>query len=343
MRKAEITLEYQNYIERPPVQPQQLYQQACSNDGTTIERWRPTWVSNVKKNHKTHGPFKDRSIGQLFGTQTHKPVVCVGSGPSLKHNAQELKNKGEICVISCLHNFHFLEDLGINVDYYVSLDAGDVTVEEVYEGGSKPEDEYWAMTKNKTLLAYIGSSPKLLEKWQGRILFFNAPVPDKEVMDTVDSVEPFHLYVGNGGNVLGACLYIAKAILGANPIAFMGADFSFSYEKKFHGWNSKYDANLGYVIKAFDVFGMPVLTWQSYHNFKGWFEWVATTIPGIYINCTEGGTLGAYLEGNLMAIPQMQIAKFIEMYNMHLSLKDVFLAPEGLKDENGNIIKKLLF
>lgn len=320
-RTAEITLEYQNYIETPPVQANQLYGQACSNDGVTINSWRDIWIANVKANHKKFGSFADKSIGKLFGKFKYMPAILAGSGPSLKVNANQLKNRGGIPLISCLHNFHFLEDLGAAPEFYVTLDAGEVTIEEVYEGGSKSPDEYWAMTKDRTLLAFIGTSPRLLEKWQGEVYFYNAPVPDQTYMAEVNAIEPFDVWVSNGGNVLGACMYIAKGFLGCNPMAFVGADFAFSYDKKFHGWASKYDAKLGYVLKAIDVYGNKVLTWQSYHNFKSWFDYIAMQVPGIYINCTEGGTFGAYPEGNIMAVKQMELENFLKMYRMHEELR----------------------
>jgi hypothetical protein len=128
---------------------------------------------------------------------------------------------------------------------------------------------------------------------------------------------------------LGACLYIAKAFMGANPIAFIGADFSFSYSKKFHAWNSKYDKNLGSVLAAMDVYGNKVLTWQSYNNFKCWFDRICIDIPGIWINCTEGGTLGAYLDGNIMAIRQMKLEQFIDMYHLTRHLRKQALEPDS--------------
>ena len=212
-RKVEIELEYQNYIERPPVSTAQMWSQACSNDETTISSWRPTWIDNIKKNHAKHGPFSDRSIGELFGKHQGKPCVLAGSGPSLAYNGELLKERGEVVLISCLHNFHFFEDRDVEVDYYVSLDAGPVTVEEVSEGGKKTEEEYWALTEKRTLLAWIGSHPTLLEKWRGKILFYNAPVPDEEVIKAQEELEVFNIFVSNGGNVLGACMNIAKAFL----------------------------------------------------------------------------------------------------------------------------------
>lgn len=348
-KKAEVLLEYQNYILEPPVTPEALYKQACSNDTVTINAWRATWIKNVQDNHKKYGPFKDRSIGQLYESNKLKPTIVAGSGPSLKRNINSLKNKKDITLISCLHNFHAMEDADIEVDYYVSLDAGEVTTEEVYEGGSKTPEEYWAMTEKRTLLAFIGTSPRLLEKWRGKILFFNCPVPDDAYMTAVKEIEQFNLYIGNGGNVLGACMYIAKAILGSPITAFVGADFAFSYDKKFHGWESKYDAAMGRCVRTIDVFGNKVFTWQSYANFKGWFETVAIRVPGIYINCTEGGTFGSYYEGNLYQIRQMDLEDFLNMFFMHEHTKEQCVEPDGFKLEkiDGEDVKvyhnKLLF
>lgn len=336
MRKAQIELEYQPYIDQPPVQPKALFAEACENDELTINSWRKTWEANVKANHEKFGPFSDRSLGQVFGLAHQKPVVIAGAGPSLKENANALKDRKDVTVVSCLHNFHFLEDQGTPADFYVTLDAGEVVTEEVYEGGSKSPEEYWDLSKDRTLLAYIGTSPRLLEKWQGKVLFYNAPVPDADYMKFVDDVETFNVYVSNGGNVLGACLYIAKAFLGASIVGFIGADFCFSYDKKFHAWDSKYDAKLGHVLRVRDVFGVPVYTWKSYHNFKGWFEYISMTVPGIYINCSEGGTLGAYLEGNIRSLQQMSLKDFLRQMNMYDEIREQAMNPKVNE-------KKLLF
>lgn len=306
--------------------PAQLYQTACGNDGATIQAWRDTWLNNIRANHKKYGSFKDMGLGQLHGALKYRPAIVAGSGPSLKRNGADLKDRGDIALISCLHNFHFFEDRGVHVDYYVSLDAGDVTVEEVSEGGAKTQEEYWAATEGKTLLAFIGTSPRLLEKWRGKVLFFSCPM-EPSLDEEVEKIEAFHTLVSPGGNVLGACLYIAKCIMGANPIAFVGADFSFSYDKKFHGWDSKYDKNLGQVLRSVDIFGNKVYTWQSYHGFKCFFDWVTQKIPGIYFNCTEGGTFGAYQEGNIMSVRVLDLAEFFAMYQLCEQTQDLCRRP----------------
>ena len=321
-KQAKIWLEYQPYIDAAPVPREALYRQACANDGATVDSWRNTWIDQTRANHAVFGPFKDRSIGLLHNKHRHQPIFVIGSGPSLKRNAAQLVgNKHGIPIISCLHNFHYLEDLGVEVDYYANLDSGPLTIDEVSEGGNKDTD-YWAKTKGKTLLTYIGAHPNLLAKWQGEIYFFNCPIPNQEIENEINSIEKFRVLVSSGGNVLGASLYIAKAFLGCSTTILLGADFSFSYEEKFHGWDSKYDVAIGNVVKMTDIFGNKTKTWQSYANFKAWFDWVAQSVPGEYINCTEGGIFGAYPEGNIKHVTQMDLEDCLIRYSMSNHMKD---------------------
>lgn len=335
-KKIEVTLDYSNYIQAAPVPPKSLYSTACSSDEATVSKWRDQWLSQLKANHAKFGNFEEYSIGKLHQSLLYRPAIIVGSGPSLKRNGEELRDRKGITALSCLHNYHFFEDRDIHIDYFVNLDAGEVTIEEVAEGGAKSPEAYWESTKNKTLLTFVGAHPELLKRWQGKVYFFNCPVPDPSYEKEAEAVEVFRTYISSGGNVLGACLYIAKAIFGANPIAFMGADFSFSYDKKFHGWDSKYDKNIGQVQRTVDVFGNKVLTWGSYHGFKCFFDWVAESIPGIYINCSEGGTFGAYNEGNIMSVKQMDFVDFLRMYHLSDELKECCVNPRVLE-------KKILY
>lgn len=336
IRKEEMILEYQPYLEYAPLKPKDLFNKATESDDITITAWRDTWLSNIKSNHEKYGSFESRSIGQFYNMNQYKACVVIGSGPSLRNNISELKNRKGVMAVSCLHNYHYLEDNDAHADFYMTLDAGKVVIEEVFEGGKKTEKEYWDSTKGKKLLAYIGSPTELLDKWQGEIFFFNAPVPDMDFMRTIDDIELFNVYISNGGNVLGACLYFAKSFLGSSTVGFMGADFCFSYDRQFHAWKSKYDKKLGHTLKVTDVFGNSVHTWQSYNNFKGWFEYVAMSIPGMYFNCSEGGTFGAYHGGNLRSIIQMPLKDFLKMMNLN---EEIEVQAKNPKVEE----KKLLF
>ncbi len=328
LRTVEMEFDFMNYIEEPPRNPKDMFKQCCSNDEVTIDRWKDQWLSQTRENHKKFGPFCNRAIGQLYGKFARQPCIVVGSGPSLKYNGHLLQDTKGIPVVSCLHNFHFFADNNLRCDYFVSLDAGEVVIEEISEGGTKTPEEYLEMTRDYTLLAFVGSPTKLLELWRGPIYFFNCPIPNDDYMQQNMAIELFGNWISTGGNVLGAATYIAKAILGANPIAWVGADFSFSYTKKFHGWDSKYDKDLGNYLRGIDIFGNKVLTWQSYFNFKLYFEWLACTVPGLYVNCTEGGMLGAYPEGNIKQIQQWNLDRFIRMYSLHNDMENQCRNPE---------------
>lgn len=321
-RTAEIALEYSPLIPGPPVAPRELYKSACSNDDVTVTSWAKTWVDQIKAN-RAHvgGDFIPQGVGRLFGAFQGRACVIAGSGPSLKVNGDLLKERAGMPLISCLHNFHFFEDRGIKPDFYVSLDAGPVVIEEIAEGGTLTSEEYWERTKDHKLVAYIGSHPELIKKWRGEIYFFNAALPHGAVKEEADKAAGFYTFLGSGGNVLGACLYLAKAVLGCLVVGFVGADFAFDYKNKFHGWDSKYDKELGQCLRVTDIYGIKVNTWQSYHNFKCWFEYVACSVPGFYVNCTEGGTLGAHPDGNIAQFKYMDLKDYIEMVGMNSHVK----------------------
>lgn len=335
-RLVEMVCEFQPYITEAPVAPAALYDTACRNDKPTIAAWRDTWLKQIKTNHEKFGPFGDKSVGKLFRRHLAQTCILAGSGPSLAYNGHLLKHRHGAVLVSCLHNFHFFEDRDIHVDYYVSLDAGPVTIEEVAEGGQHDAAWYWERTKGKILLCYVGTHPELIEKWQGTVLFFNCPLPDLDLMAEIDAVERFSMFVSSGGNVLGASTYLAKGVLGCSTLAFVGADFSFSYKNKFHGWDSKYDKEIGACLRVVDVYGNAVKTWPSYNGFKSWFDFVASTIPGVWINCTEGGTFGAYPGGNIMAVRQMELKTFLDMLGMCDHLEDQATNPTTAE-------RKLLF
>jgi hypothetical protein len=327
MRKAEVYLEYQPLISGPPVSAGGLFQEAARHDDRTIAFWKHQWIGQMAANKQRFGSFAEHSAAQEFNKHRYKPVIVAGAGPSLKVNAHELKNRGEIPLVSCLHNFHYFEDLGLAPEYYVTLDAGEVTIEEVFEGGTKKPEEYWEMTKDRTLIAFVATHPGLLAKWQGKILFFNAPIPDKEVEEAFDKVESFGVVLGNGGNVLGSCLSFSKAILGSSFSIFVGADFSFGYDRKFHSWDSKYDAKMGHTMRVTDIYGNSVHTWASYYGFKSYFESVPMRCDGIYYNCTEGGILGSYPGGNIPQFRYMDLKDCLKMLNSNQELRSTYTDP----------------
>ncbi|MDC1299956.1 DUF115 domain-containing protein [bacterium] len=343
-RTLEMDLEYLPYLSKPPVQPEKLHQQSVSNDDTTIKFWRDTWVKNMAANYKTHGPFNEQHIGMELYKFRNQPAIVLGSGPSLKNSIEALKkNVGphRIPVVSCLHNFHYLMDNDIQVDLWVTLDAGAVTLEEISEGGQKKPEEYLEMTNDQSLAAFVASDPKLIESWQGYVMWYSAGIPDKGIRDEMEKIEKFQIYLSTGGNVLGAAMYIAKGYWGCNPIAYSGADFCFDYTKKFHPWDSKYDGKLGNAVILNDIFGNKVYSWQSYINYKSWFEGVSMRVPGQWFNASEGGALGAYPQGLMPTIQQISMWDFIRQYKISEEKEFMARNPTDATEPNFNVPKVL--
>jgi hypothetical protein len=310
---------YMSIIDAPPLSPAQLYGQACSGDTITIETFVAEWTQHLQENGKLFDNSKNGVMTE-FGKLNNKPCICAGSGPSLKRNAKHLKDRQGIGLVSCLHNFGFLEDLECPADYYITLDSQEICIPELFQGGKREEKYYWDLTKDRTLCASLVTNPKLIAKWQGKILWFNTVIPDQNYMQVSDQIGA-NTYFNTGGNALGASYYMARAILGAMPIAFIGADFAFSEKKKFHSWDSPYDKMYSGLISVTNVFGSNIKTWQSYFNFAQWFTYIACGgkggNPTLLFNCTEGGILGAYPNGIIKQIIQMPLHYFINCFNAY--------------------------
>jgi hypothetical protein len=344
MALIEMLLTLQPTIDGPPVSPARLYKDSCGSDEITIQSWEKVWIDYTVQNAQKH-VYADNSVLKVLGEQEYKPVILAGSGPSLKKNALHLKEsviKGadgtdiKLCgrrglrVVSCLHNFNYFEDHDIMTpdDYYVTLDSGPIVIKEVWEGGSHEPNWYWERTKDRTLIAYTATHPELIEKWRGRILWFSMPPQSQKIMDATAKyvdyklVPPFSV----GGCVAGAALYFSRAILCCGGVIFIGMDFAFDYMHRFHAWQSPYDAQYSGLTTTLDIWGNKVGTWSSYIGFKKWFDHVACGglggNPQLFVNCTEGGIFGAYPEGNIKQVIQMDLKSALHIYNVRDRIGD---------------------
>lgn len=337
MPLIEMVLQAQQYIPGIPGGPEQAWATATRSDGITVKSWYSQWLSQTKEN-SVHG-FAANNAMLVYGNAAYQPIVLAGSGSSLKKNWADLRYRDEkslgrqgIKMVSCLHNFGFMEDRDLMGpdDYYVTLDAGEITLSEVTEGGTDHDkDWYWERTKDRTLIAYTAAYPELIRRWKGRVLWFVTPAGSKEfdgeMKKAVDqSVVPVFSV---GGHVLGAAWYFAVAVLGASIPIFIGADYSFGYDRKFHGWQSQYDQKFAGVMPCTDIYGNRVWTWGSYWGFKAFMDHAACGGQGgnasIWINATEGGILGAYPEGNIQQIIQLDLRTAMHMYNRHKLTPDL--------------------
>lgn len=341
-RTIDMELDYQPMIDYPPITAQQMYSQACSGDKITIDTWRETWIKNYKSCAERFGDMSERSYGKLHGIARHGGVICLASGPSLKESLPALRDNQNsehpVIVISTLHNYALLKDEGIKVDYYLSLDAGDIVIDDTTEFGTKDKEYYWNLTSEDKLIAYVASPPTLFDKWKGEVFLFNCLLPEAEIRKTLDDIQPLHAYISSGGNAGGAVLYTGKAIFGANTVMLCGYDFCFSYDKKFHSVDTKYDSfkgnGVGTTVRHVDVYGNSRHSWPSYMNFKFWTDWVTMNVPGQWVNCSEG-LLGAYAQGNIRTMKYCTLAQALEPFRIADEVTVNEMGP------NGSVLKKI--
>lgn len=318
LRTVEVDFQYQPLIDGPPAREGDLHQRSCGSDTETISHWNQTWIKNYQASHERFKDFSELSIGRLHNSNQYRPVIICGSGPSLQHSLPALKknalSENPVLTISCLHNFGLFEDHGFSADYYLTVDSGKIVLDDLDEGRQLAKGSYWEKTKGKKLLACVLTDPEVFEKWQGEIFLFSCLIPDDRIKKEFDRIQRFAHYLSSGGNALGCCLYASKAIFGSDVVHLVGADFCFDYNNTFHSYKTHYD-KLGNYMLWTDVFGHKRKTWGSYLNFKFWFDWVACTIPGRYVNSSEG-LLGAYLEGNIRQFQYMSLAEAMIPYEM---------------------------
>ncbi len=290
-------------------------------NAATLDYWGETWLANTRANKERFGHFAGASMGKLWGVLKNQPAIVVGAGPSLRKNVHELKRAKEqgIKILACLHSFSFLIDNGIEPDYFVSIDAAPEVVDLITRGGKMPPSCYLELSRKFTLLAATISHPKLFDEWKGNVLFGHCLSGSLEFDNKSKEIESFNMNLSTGGNVLGACFYIAKSIMGANPIVFVGADMAYAPDGEFYAAGHTYDYehfDAGDVV-AKDIHGTDVRTHRAFFNFKTWFDSICRRVPGIYINATEGGILGAYEQGNLACYQYMSLQKVLHMYRIH--------------------------
>lgn len=338
MALIEMVLRAQPYIPGiPGGGREQAWEHATRNDDVTLKSWADIWINQTRQNAANYD-FVKNSCMSHWGACAGKPVILMGSGPSLKRNWQVLlgdekyPGRKDLKIVTNVHNFHFCEDRNLmtSEDYYVLLDSGDITIRELTDGGARQDTEwYWNKTRDRTLIAYVGAHPDFVNRWQGPIYWFQTPFASSEVADAVkgllDSTKTPGFNVG--GNVMGACLYFARAILGCSVPIWIGMDLCFGYDQKFHAWDSEYDQKYSGLIPWTDIYGNRVYTWPSYFGFKNWFDYIATGGHGgnaqLWINATEGGIMGAYHEGNIQQIVQLDLRTALHMMNMYHIMPDL--------------------
>jgi hypothetical protein len=237
--------------------------------GLLRQQWEANYVANRDR-------IKATEEFQYRATNKHKPVLCVGAGPSLRENLRHIDDS-LYKIIACDKAVPALVRKGVTIDYIVAMNAAPTAVREWLEPAN---DGY------PTLIVPCGVNPEAYQDWKGKLQFVNA-VTSTGLHDRVTS-ELGLLPMVIGSNA-GAFSYCMAWYMGFNPIAYCAMDFCF--ERKMDILRSIEDSNYN-ILEMNDVRRRK--RWLT----LGWFFMAdafqdrvkAANHQGVRtVNCTEGG------------------------------------------------------
>lgn len=269
-----------------------LREQRSLQVGEILEK---VWEQNYVRNKA-----KIRESSQGSPAVNGDPMLVIGAGPSLRKNL-ELIEPSLYNIAACDKVCPRLARMGIIPDLIFALNSEPTDVAKWIE----PFNDSFA-----ELVLPCGVHPDTYSKWKGAIRFVNA-VTSTGLHHRV-SHEMGLMPVSIGSNV-GTFAYTMVAHWGANPIAYVGMDFSFEsrYEvirkylppEKQKEWDSSdfLQAHEHETAKGvqYNVLEMTDINGDVRYLDLGWFDmaeafqervgamrdWYGTTT----INCTEGG------------------------------------------------------
>ena len=257
----------------------------------TTLRFNDLWKQNFQANRNAI----QKNPGIVALTQKFKeiPSIIVGAGPSLDKNINLLIRAQEHSLI--LASDAALKPLllqGVTPSIVVSLDPQE-EIAKFFQGVSH---------RGMTLVAPSIIHPRVLDLWEGDVIFFHKHAPDIPALEEIANEIPKIGRLTPGGSVLSIAYDLAFQS-GTNPIIFTGQDLSYP-KKKTHSRDSE-DENIDLdstvekqrenIVYEIDINGCSIPTLKSMSVSKQWFDWAFTTWkrPDLteIINCSEAGIL----------------------------------------------------
>ena len=210
-----------------------------------------------------------------------KPAIIVSAGPSLSKNIKYLESCKNSIIISSGRTLKSLLNINIDPHYTVIMDPNKWSCEIVYDYIDKT---------NSKLVYDLGIKNDILTRHRG------VKVVSTEDIDVEKIVNKKIGHLKVGGSVAHAMVEFA-ALLGCNPIIFIGQDLAYT-DDKCHAdiakstWGSNESKN---YINDDDLFieginGELIRTSKALNTFRIEMERIISRHKNIkFINCTEGG------------------------------------------------------
>ncbi|MFQ5674030.1 MAG: motility associated factor glycosyltransferase family protein [Nitrospinales bacterium] len=249
--------------------------------------WRHNFLANQPRIQNNPGV---RALKNKF---KGVPGIVIGAGPSLDKNIRYLSQaRGKAVIIAGDAALKPVLRHGIVPAFVVCLD---------------PQEEiarFLAGVPHRgiTLIAPSIVHPRVLDLWEGNVLFYHKYAPDIPILTEIQNHIPDIGVLTPGGSVLSVAYDLAFQ-LAANPIIFIGQDLSYPKNNLYSRNGENEEANLDAefarqpenIVFETDLNGASLPTLKSMSVSRQWFNWAFTTWkreqPLEIVNCSEAGIL----------------------------------------------------
>jgi len=257
----------------------------------TLLRFNELWKRNFQFNQ--NALKRNPGVKSLKNKFKNLPGIVVGAGPSLDKNIQLLNQaKDKAVIIASDAALKPLVANGIVPSFVACLDPQE-DITKFFKGLN---------TRAMTLIAPSIVHPKVLNLWEGSVVFYSKFAPDIPTLTAIQKQVPEIGHLTPGGTVLSIAYDLAFQ-MGTDPILFVGQDLSYP-RKKTHsreGENAEENLETTFLrqqenmVLETDIHGVRLPTLKAMSVSKQWFDWAFTTWkrdgPVTIINCSEAGIL----------------------------------------------------
>jgi hypothetical protein len=301
-------------IEHPSILPNPYYQEVkrylldvkdgAAQNAATLSHFSDIWQRHILENLPQI--IKCPGVNLLFERFSNKPAILVSAGPSLDKNVKDLMLAEGYALIICVDTaLRTLLKHSIEPDIVVSIDAEERNCKH-FSG---------IELKNTSLIASPLTHPQILKHHQGPIFITDYGHP---LMQWIEQFIGGKGFTRTGGCVATTGFDLARRF-GAEPIIFVGQDFSFPHPLYTHTiYSSTMDELMDSVgnCSKFWTLEMAIeerlrelqeeLIWvdgveggkvMTTRQMYGWFRWLQSQIRESGIKCVNATEGGAKMEG----------------------------------------------
>ncbi|MCL5062011.1 MAG: DUF115 domain-containing protein [Nitrospirae bacterium] len=275
-----------------------------------------------------HSVIRKPGVNGLKDIFKGRPAIVVSAGPSLDKNLHLLKEaKGKAVIVATGGALPTLLSCNIIPDMVVEIDPVAHNIEDKFKG--------IPVLRDVPFICLAQYTPELINIYPGPLLINSVPGNIAYQWLSVFWEDKGHIECFGGS--VAHLAFAAAEFVGADVIAFVGQDLSYSGDR-IHttGYSDDLDRtleeglkkeskNIPGAIPARNIFDEEVFTIQQFLSFKTSFENKIKEFKGTVVNATEGGLP---IDGAV----NMRLMDFIDEYCSGVSEMDTFSVLSALSD-----------